>query len=451
MTQSLFAGTPLIHDSATYNLQPDKKYVTTWNYGGMTNEVMVWMNLIHLGLKSDRVPIIFPLVGSEYHVGVGPETLSAGSIFDLPRLMEAIEHPVLDWQDVKKGRFNRPWHEVDRVSHPDDELLGCWSIVQTFDESKRPLSREGGPHVLHLGEIRTTFSPTREDPRREDPRKKLMRYSLGIATDVQYTAVPPNVKLKGSEGWHTTFDSLSHLLSNEGRSEALTLDPPLPTYGERGLPPTVAFPNPDNQVACFDNLYWVWQKQVWEWETDPCPTWEAVGKHLHFTKEADEIATLYLQKLFGLEVDEEVPSFIAIHARHTDFKNLCRTPNDPDSCYTSLTEYTEHVQDLTAELVRIHGADSPLAKVKEVIMMSDETDPKWWADVEMIGWKQMRSYEDEIARDYGRRWPAIVDTIVQSRSSAFIGTSQSTFSLISAWRVKTWNNGPWKLVEWKRR
>lgn len=134
------------------NLRPDKKYVTTWNYGGMTNEVFVWMNAIHLGLISDRIPILFPLIGCEVQVGVGAETLSAGSFFDLPRLSEAIGHPVLDWQDVKKGRFDRAFHETDYSFHNDDELLGCWSVVQTFDDSKKPLNREG-PHFLHLGEI----------------------------------------------------------------------------------------------------------------------------------------------------------------------------------------------------------------------------------------------------------------------------------------------------------
>ncbi|KAG8913084.1 hypothetical protein FRC01_004753, partial [Tulasnella sp. 417] len=265
------------------NLRDNKKYVTTWNYGGLTNEVMVWMNLIHLGLLSDRIPILFPVIGLEVQVGVGAESLSAGSFFDLPRLSEAIRHPVLDWQDVKRGRFNRPWNRTDTISHDDDEVLGCWSIVQTFDESKQPIDREGGPLFLHL--------------------------------DAQYTAVPPTVKLAGTgEGWHTSFESLSHLMSPEGRKEAFDLEPSLPTYGRRPLPPTTPHPKPDHHLTCFDNLYWVWSKFVWEWEQTPSPTWDAVGTHLHFSKEADDITTYYLHKVLELEVDQQIPPFISIHA-----------------------------------------------------------------------------------------------------------------------------------------
>ncbi|KAG8922890.1 hypothetical protein FRC01_013481 [Tulasnella sp. 417] len=366
---------------------------------------MVWMNLIHLGLLSDRIPILFPVIGLEVQVGVGAESLSAGSFFDLPRLSEAIGHPVLDWQDVKRGRFNRPWNRTDTIPHDDDELLGCWSIVQTFDQSKEPIDREGGPLFLHL--------------------------------DAQYTAVPPTVKLAGTgEGWHTSFESLSHLMSPEGRREAFALEPSLPTYGRRPLPPTTPRPKPDHHLTCFDNLYWVWSKFVWEWEQTPSPTWDAVGTHLHFSKEADDITTYYLQKVLGLEADQQIPPFISIHARHSDFRNLCKNPDDPKSCYTPLSEYAQHVRELTSELVQLHGPHSPLAQVKEVILMSDETDPEWWAEVESMGWRQTRPYEEEIARDYGRRWPGIVDSIILSRGAAFIGTSQSTMSIIAVKSMK---------------
>ncbi|KAG8950582.1 hypothetical protein FRC00_007631, partial [Tulasnella sp. 408] len=161
-------------------------------------------------------------------------------------------------------------------------------------------------------------------------------------------------------------------------------------------------PKPDNQLACFDCLYWVWEEVNWEWERTRSPTWDAVGTHLHFTKEADDIATYYLQKVFGLQLDEDVPPFIAIHARRADFKNLCKNPDDPKSCHTRLSEYARHARELANELVQIHGSDSPLAQVNEVIVLSDEADPEWWAEVESMGWRQTRPYEEEIARDYGK-------------------------------------------------
>ncbi|KAG8899903.1 hypothetical protein FRC01_010332, partial [Tulasnella sp. 417] len=394
------------------NLKPDLKYVTTWNYAGMTNDVMVLMNLIYLGMHSNRTPILFPLAGSEDHLGRGPETLGAGNVFDLPRLSQAIGHQVLDWQDVKRGRYNLPWGGEDYNAHDDDELVGCWSIYQTLSAEKKPLDREM-PHFLHL--------------------------------DVQYTGVPLSVEFTKLGTGQTSFKLLSHLLSSTGRSEALSAQLPLPTWGKRPLPPTTPFPEPDDQLACFDNLYWVWSEEYWEWEKYPSPTWHAVGVHMHFTKEVDEIASKYLRMVFGLKEDEQVPPFISIHARHGDFKNLCQNSKDLTSCYPPLMEFSRHVQDVAAELSRINGPDSPLAKVTEVVVTSDESDPEWWKEVERMGWRHLKSYESEIAQRYGKWYPTILDSVVQSRGAGFIGTKLSTMSIIAARRVIDWNNGPWRL------
>ncbi|KAG8926892.1 hypothetical protein FRC01_008259 [Tulasnella sp. 417] len=289
------------------NLKPNLKY-THPPPRRVANDVMVWMNLIYLGMHSNRTPILFPLAASEDHLGLGPETLSAGNVFDLPRLSQAIGHQVLEWQDVKSGRYNLPWGGEDYNAHDDDELVGCWSIDQTLSVEKKPLDREM-PHFLHL--------------------------------DVQYTGVPLLVEFTSAGTGQTSFKLISHLLSSTGRSEALSAQPPLPTWGKRPLPPTTRFPEPDDQLACFDNLFWIWSEEFWEWDKYPSPTWQAVGAHMHFTKEVDEIATKYLRMVFGLKEDEQVPpvsagricvaeehsvnrvirQFISIHARHGDFKN----------------------------------------------------------------------------------------------------------------------------------
>ncbi|KAG9047253.1 hypothetical protein FS837_002726 [Tulasnella sp. UAMH 9824] len=162
-------------------------------------------------------------------------------------------------------------------------------------------------------------------------------------------------------------------------------------------------PEPDDQLACFDNLYWVWSEEVWEWGKYPSLTWHSVGVHMHFTKEVDEIAKSYLQGGFGLKKDDQVPPFISVHAQHGDFKNLCQNAQDLTLCYAPLTEYARHVRDVAAELGRINGLDSRLANVTEVVVTSDESDPEWWKEVEKMGWRHLKSYENEITRRYGKQ------------------------------------------------
>jgi len=99
------------------------------------------------------------------------------------------------------------------------------------------------------------------------------------------------------------------------------------------------------------------------------------------------IADGYVKRMLGLPDTASVPpvnssplhihtlmltrhahwQYIAIHARHTDFINYC---NDMPkyACFASLPVLVCHVTEVQAEL-RI--------PVPCIIMLSDETDPRW--------------------------------------------------------------------------
>ena len=93
------------------------------------------MNLIYLGLITDRIPII-PLFNPT-HVQDAPP-LQFSDVFDLPRLREALGKPLLEWDDVKD-------------SNGDLEIIGCWNVWESIqkDESHPRYSRT--PHQLQLG------------------------------------------------------------------------------------------------------------------------------------------------------------------------------------------------------------------------------------------------------------------------------------------------------------
>jgi len=50
--------------------------------------------------------------------------------------------------------------------------------------------------------------------------------------------------------------------------------------------------------------------------------------------------------------------------------------------------------------------------------------------------------EEGTLKKYGEWYPPIVDIVAQSMAAGFIGTRDSTFSLVSARRVEDWNDGP---------
>jgi hypothetical protein len=62
------------------------------------------------------------------------------------------------------------------------------------------------------------------------------------------------------------------------------------------------------------------------------------------------------------------------------------------------------------------------------------------------GWVHFDHEEEGTLEKYGEWYPPVVDIVAQSLATGFVGTIDSTFSLVSARRVEDWNNGPTVLL-----
>ena len=89
--------------------------------------------------------------------------------------------------------------------------------------------------------------------------------------------------------------------------------------------------------------------------------------------------------------------------------------------------------------------------MNRVIMTSDESDPKWWAEVEALGWVKMDHKEMKTEEKYGRWYPVILDAAIQASGMGFVGTDRSTFSILSRRRVMDWNDGVTRMFKWGRK
>jgi hypothetical protein len=103
------------------------------------------------------------------------------------------------------------------------------------------------------------------------------------------------------------------------------------------------------------------------------------------------------------------------------------------------------VQDELLERKNIH------VPTNRVIITSDESDPKWWAEVEAMGWVRMNHKEMKTEERYGRWYPVILDAAIQAAGVGFVGTDGSTFSILSRRRVLDWNNGVARMVKWGKK
>ncbi|KAG8914482.1 hypothetical protein FRC01_004040 [Tulasnella sp. 417] len=154
-------------------------------------------------------------------------------------------------------------------SHEDDEVLDFWSTYEATGEHHDP-ANASTPHFLHL--------------------------------NVQYTAPPANISTRGDS---SPFSGLADMLSSSGRTAALSVSPS--TWAEELLSPA---PEPDDQLACFDDLY---AASGGEWEENLGPTWDLIGTNMRFTRHMDLLATSFLKGIFDIRQFDVIPPVRGCH------------------------------------------------------------------------------------------------------------------------------------------
>ncbi|KAK0233621.1 hypothetical protein IW262DRAFT_1331502 [Armillaria fumosa] len=370
------------------NLRPDVQYITSWISAGWTNDVMTYVNLIYLGMITDRVPVIPMFTPS--HIGGSVPPIAFGDVFDVPRLRKALNKPIIEWRDVKDPGSN----QLDN--------LGCWNVWES--------SQFYEPH----------------------PRGSPVLYHLGL--DISYTKMPGWIKLYQDyeHDYATTFWALARFAYPETRNANLVTPLPSPATN-------VSLP-PDEQMLCYDYLYYVCAQQSNEWELDFSPAWRFVAQYMHWVPSLERLASVYINRALGYEDDELTPPYISVHVRHYDFDRYCVDMPLTD-CFASIPVIARRVQEVKDELMATKGQD-----IKHVVVTSDERNASWWQEVAEQGWfAPDHSRTKELLGDW---YPVLIDAAIQSGGVGFVGTDRSTMSLLARRRVETWQNGVTRTVRW---
>ncbi|KAK1233665.1 hypothetical protein PQX77_003160 [Marasmius sp. AFHP31] len=370
------------------NLRSDVQYLTSWPNSGWTNDVITYANLIYLALITDRVPVLPVFVPT--HIGGEVPPITFGDVFDVPRLRKELGKPVLEWREVKDEKS------------VEIEDIGCWSVWWTAQTGSEGPRDSVAPGLLHL--------------------------------DISYTKTPEWIRLvpDAPHDPHTLFWTLARFGFPETRQENLV--PPLasPTH-QHTLPP-------DEQMLCYDYLYYVGAQQSWEFEKDYSPVWRHVARHMHWAPRVTKLADEYVNRALGLKESEITPPYIGVHVRHNDFQDWCfEVPLH--ECFATLPVIARRVQEVKDEIFDKKGI-----RVEHVIMTSDERNQTWWKDVADLGWKTPD--HSETKAKYGDWYPPLIDAAIQSRGLGFVGTDRSTMSVIAQRRVATWYDGVTRLVRW---
>ncbi|KAJ7886028.1 hypothetical protein B0H13DRAFT_2343047 [Mycena leptocephala] len=373
------------------NLRREVQYITTWPGSGWTNDVLLYMNLLYLALITERVPVIPYFTPT--HVGGGAPTLAFGEVFDLPRLQKDIGTRILEWHQVKD-----PQSEIV-------DTLGCWNVWQAVQNFN----------------TKSHFTSATD-------RLKL---------DISYTTAPRWIKMDpANEGDpHATFWALASLAFPETRAANLQTPALSPIH--------FAALEPDEQMLCFDYLYYVGASNAclgYEWEADYGPAWRFVGRHMRWTPKILHIAETYVRE--ALVIAPFKPS-ITVHRRACaprDFGGWCGDVPVKD-CFAPLSVIARRVDEVQEELWT-----TKRIVVDRVIVTSDEQDPVWWDAVFELGW--VRPDHSRTVEQHGDWYPILIDAAIQSGGLGFVGTDRSTVSLMARKRVATWHGGAVRTVMW---
>ncbi|KAJ2914438.1 hypothetical protein MD484_g5967, partial [Candolleomyces efflorescens] len=406
---SLNSGSPT--PNARDNLRNGSHYITGLATAGFTNEFIAYVNMIYLGVLSQRIPIIPPFV-PQSHVSAGAGILPFSHIYNLSNLRNALKHPVLEWSDVKTliPLSSSPTSPPPAAA----EHFGCWSVRQQSAPSPNRVPRT--EQVLNLDLVFTRVPPmayySSSNP--GDPHTKFSALAALIWPDHAHPA-SRNLRLMEQQGERT-------FANNHGESEG-------DKEVWKGGPP-------DEQLACFDFLYWMTSGvEGYEIERRWSLAWNGVGTHLTFTDELVEMTKGYLRRALKLQEGSVLPPMITVHIRRGDFGYHCKQGRKPP-CFAPISKYRDlakKIQDQIFETQKI--------RVTTVYVASDERDLSFWQEIESFGWTYLNHTTERTTERLGEWYPLLIDKIALSLGVGFVGTSASTFSILNARRVEDWNGG----------
>ncbi|KAL7416334.1 hypothetical protein BDY24DRAFT_379324 [Mrakia frigida] len=384
-------------DPSLDRLDPDVFYLTAGpgRDSGFTNQVMSVFNLIYLAMLTQRTPILPPFY-SNWQLSEIEDfpALAVSSVFDLPRFQaetaQIQQSGILEWEDIN-GVI-----DPSRATDPSWPEVGCWG--------GGPLTEEWS---MSFAKINPIYHPYPGETNPVSPK-----LSLSWAAFMPYL-------LPNSLFFQDLVDT---------------------------LPPTTLRPN--EKFACAEWLYHGTKDGTHsqgEYKKG-LGGWGHVGKKMRFREEIVEEAQTLLKKIFGVSKKEEVPPFVVFHVRHGDFDWQCK---DDNPCFTT-AQFAFALAKMQREYERQGDALTRPPFPTEVLVISDETEPAFYSELRERGWRStfdVNGLENsKLVKELGGWYLLLVETVLLSQGTHFLGTAESTMSLLAGLRTQDWNGGMYRMV-----
>ncbi|GAA5871894.1 hypothetical protein JCM16303_000909 [Sporobolomyces ruberrimus] len=381
------------------NLRDDVNYITTFPYGGLTNQLLSTFKLTYMARRLGRAAILPDL---EPNHAEGEYTFYS-NFFDLDYFSHRTNVPLTEWKDVKKRR-------VHSLPSKKKETLGCWG------EGRAP------------------------DPSLPD-----------YETDVSFWPVPKQLATKFGVEPTTTFAGIETIDSHNA-TVTKWLDSKVKQWFRtiENSPPL-----PDQHLLCFRNLFYTSTVNTSSLEFvegskgrtpeveglgKDSDIWLEIGQYLKFTPRIESLVDDYLTSLIG---DPDQP-FIAVHIRQGDFLKLGRSTNETS---TIKTKYSRGLELLHEKLEHLPALEGVELEDLPILLATDSTDPNLLAELKRMRWTLIDHEKIGTKEMYGGWYPGLLDSAILSRAIGLVGTKQSTFTYLAERRIESWNGGAGVVVE----
>ncbi|GAA5958691.1 hypothetical protein JCM3765_006005 [Sporobolomyces pararoseus] len=420
-------------DTLVSQLKPSVRYITTLSYGGHANQFIGIQNLLYLGKLLNRV-VIIPTLTPLHFQGL-PQDMS--KFYDLEYFYQQTSIPAVELSSLKWWNYSAP---------PPLEPLSCWSILEQAAGGR---NINDGSMAVHNVDVKYWPLP--------DLARASEEFKIWFEAIHEFDSNPWS-----KQQWvETVRTDLLPRASNLNSSESRTAEA-APTLKE-GFDPRHTEP-PSDQLFCLDTTFFLGSRMFPPAipstpPSDPLRSYEGhgwlqAGQYLRFSTHLESIADQYLKQLFGVSKLADIPPFITCHIRRGDFAQA--------RGLTSLDKFTDAVARVRGRLDSriddpnswngpgkgnerfvggLRGADYP------VVVATDEAPDSEFSRIlkEELGWKVIDHDFMQTEKELGAWYTLMIDSVILSRGSSFVGTEWSTFSYLAGLRVKYWNGG---LEEW---
>lgn len=175
------------------------------------------------------------------------------------------------------------------------------------------------------------------------------------------------------------------------------------------------------------------------------------GKALHYVPDLQDAAL----DLVAFVLGHRSP-FIVVHIDAQAQAAECALRNDADEdCRVpKLSRYLEAVERVLEIAIRSNGGQGKKqsreqrhqVRALSVVVSTDVTDLGFKGELAAAGWSLLDFDDLEMKQRFGQWTPEIIEGVVQSKATAFVGTRGSSVSTLAALRVRSWRQGPTELV-----